>query len=188
MKPILFFLSVIYCSVCLGQHRIAPKVIFEVKSDRRAYFFENHIITAQVYQEIQSNKRSCSIDSLISPDVKSYYPFEIINGNTSVIFPSLINPRKIEKGSFIRISLLPKATGKPMNLFIRVCNDIKFDMGIKIDNFSFKEGNYYYNMSKCCADDNDIWEVSILDMHNSDNHKVKIKKLKKLLWADKCKD
>lgn len=82
----------------------------------------------------------------------------------------------IEEGNLIVLSI--KKEEKLMNVFIRSNAYIGIDQTLKLENLSFKEGNYIYNK---CDKDVKILPKHTIDLSNAYLDPVSEKKLKRLL-------
>ncbi len=220
MRLILFcFLSL--SNTCLSQHRFPPflDIFYRLQVIEKDSLLQNYRIRVENIEkgislrkvkEIQlKNERNAILNDSFYKKLKSWRLRHNRDSgyNDSTYLHVYLNRENPDvhksfplKGSIICLFMKNKKTNAEMNIYIRICDDLKFGDEITISRLEFVEGNYFYDMCasigpyktelshSLCFDEPKPFFLLInyLEITDYSKHKITLRELRRIRRRNKC--
>lgn len=150
MNNLLKIIVLLLSGLLYSQHLIAPHVIMSISDNNilKGSYEDKYFVNAENFKgNLKPQKKIDNAYFFYIKD-KNYHAIDKATNDVVNVFFELVNSKKIEANSYIRISFLERESGKEMNIYIKTKADILFGETLNLKNISFIEGTFFYDMCK----------------------------------------
>ena len=187
MKNIIVIIMIMVMTTINAQPGLPPTITLDIDNNKiLSGDFENkYLVSVKTLTDTIIYEKPIESEFYQYINNKNFHEFENISKNYVVFYLKKLLPLKI-----IRLSFFDKEQEQEMNIYFRFKEGLSYGDNIKLNSIAFHEGDYFYDMcDNCMYKANYIkidYNENLLEVKDIPKHKIKIKKLKKLIVQNKC--